>query len=108
METKGAKNKSREKARTRAEAGVQVEAHSIAIPDGVSCTISESSIFGECSGNKLQKKFNFGNLKPSVEGKNISVRFDKYTKREKTLFGTFEAALKVMFEGLKSPFVYKL
>ena len=80
----------------------------IAIPEGISCTLNSSGILVEGSGSKLHRRFVFGNLNANVEGKKIVVKFDKYTKREKTLFGTLEAVLNLMFEGIKAPFVYKL
>lgn len=80
----------------------------IVIPQGVQLSFSGSSVTVEKSGKKLSKKFVFGTLVTKIENNVLKITSDKNTRREKKLFGTLNAILKNMFEGLNTQFTYKL
>lgn len=81
---------------------------SIEIPSNVKVKMEGSKVFVEGPKGKLQREFNYPEIKLSIDGNHVVFMCDDFTKRDKTMFGTIRAHVQNMMRGVVQPYVYKL
>jgi len=81
---------------------------SFEIIEGATVTLDKQTIIVEGPKGKLERNFNYPNLTLSINGNNIIVSTKKYSKRDKTMFGTIRAHINNMMNGVLNGYTYKL
>lgn len=79
----------------------------IEIPIGINVELKNNKITMKKENEEISRKFS-PLLKVSVSGNKIIINSEKATKREKKLFGSLQAHIRNMIQGLEEGFKYKL
>jgi len=78
------------------------------VPEGVQATIAGSELTVKGPKAELKRKFETPRFSISTEGSQIVFRAKEYTKKDKTLLGTFKAHIRNMFKGATEGHEYVL
>jgi large subunit ribosomal protein L6 len=79
----------------------------IELPESIVGLIKEGFIIMRKGQEEQKRKLN-NLMEIKIEGNKIILKVDKSTKRERKIFGTFEAHIKNMIKGLNEKFKYRL
>lgn len=80
----------------------------INLDDKVSAQLSGPVLKIKGPKGEIERNFIQPLVKVAIQDKKIIISTNKYTKKEKMIFGSFVAHIKNMIEGVKDPSVYKL
>jgi large subunit ribosomal protein L6 len=80
----------------------------IAIPDGIEVKIDRGLVSVKGPKGTVERKLLSPKVKIEIADKNIVMKSEKATRREKAMAGTFEAHIRNMLRGVAEGHVYKL
>lgn len=80
----------------------------IEIPKGVEVNLNEGIIFVKGPEGENKREFKLGKVEVEKKDKEILLKCEKATKKEKKIMNTAAAHLKNMIKGVQEKFVYKL
>ncbi len=78
------------------------------IPDGVEVSVDGYDFAIKGPKGELKRRLPYKGVTYSVEDGAVTIRFKRFTQREKRMIGTFKAHLKNIFRGVTEAHVYKL
>lgn len=80
----------------------------IALPEGVSAKVENSTIIVKGKGKELSRKLSYPGVAVFVENSSVVVKTESARRKVKAVAGTFAAHIKNMVKGVTTGFEYKL